>query len=267
MNWPNLQRTQGQRHLIVYAGQQQNSQTTLMLCQLKERGLKMEQFVSNKIWDKNGDGKFNHKDIIHAAKNMGKGLKGALDLDGDGSIDLKDFNIAAKVTGATVVGAGATLGVGALTGASIVSGTATSIATAVTATAGAAIGGAVGPFLGTTSSLTVALLPSFWGPVTVIMSKTVVSSKIVSGIAAIGSLTGSMSTSAIAKVSGLKVIQAIAIKTGVSKGSLIVIAGIPIAREAAIAAGLISIVIVAGYAYILLNKECTSAEVEAAIPT
>lgn len=63
-----------------------------------------------------------------------------------------------------------------------------------------------------------------------------------------------MNSALVAKIAGLPVVEALAIKSGVSKGSLIVIAGVPVTREVALAAGLFSLVLVGGYAYLLLNS-------------
>ncbi len=70
-----------------------------------------------------------------------------------------------------------------------------------------------------------------------------------------------MNSALVAKIAGLPVIEALAVNAGVSKGALIVIAGVPVAREVAIAVGLISIVIVGGYAYFLLNRGVNSKDV------
>ena len=64
-----------------------------------------------------------------------------------------------------------------------------------------------------------------------------------------------MNSALVGKIAGLPVIEALAVNAGVSKGALIVISGVPVAREVAIAVGLISILIVGGYAYCLLNRE------------
>ncbi|WP_170624661.1 MULTISPECIES: dockerin type I domain-containing protein [unclassified Ruegeria] len=213
---------------------------------------------SKQSMDVNGDGKVDYKDFVHAAKKIGSKAippKSAFDANNDGVIDHRDALIGAKIAGAAVVGAGATLAAGAYGGALIVSGTATTIATGIVSVAGAAAGGFTGAILGTATTSTFLAMKSASGAI-IIVSETAaaVSPGLVSAFSALGSSVGAMNSAVIAKVAGLPVIEALALNAGVSNGALVMIFGIPIAREVAIAAGLISLVIVGGYAYLLLNK-------------
>jgi hypothetical protein len=220
---------------------------------------------SKDAFDVNGDGKVDYKDFVDAAKKIGNSAipsKSTFDANGDGTVDYKDALVGAKIAGAAIVGAGTTFAAGAYGGALIVSGTATSIATGIVGAAGATIGAFTGTLLGTATTSTFLAMKTASGAL-IIVSETAaaVSPGLVSAFSAVGSTAGAMNTALVAKVAGLPVVQAIAVNAGVSKGALIVIAGVPVAREIAIAVGLVSIVIVGGYAYLLLNKDVDSADV------
>jgi hypothetical protein len=77
---------------------------------------------------------------------------------------------------------------------------------------------------------------------------------LVSAFSAVGSIGSAMNSSMVAKIAGLPVIQSLAVNAGVAKGSLVIIGGVPILRETAIATGLILLVIIGSYAYFLLNE-------------
>lgn len=214
---------------------------------------------SKDAFDVNGDGKVDYKDFIDGARKLGSKAipsKSTFDANGDGKIDYKDAVVGAKIAGAAVVGAGTTLAAGAYGGALIVSGTASSIATGIVGAAGATAGAFTGTLLGTATTSTFLAMKTASGAL-IIVSETAaaISPGLVSAFSAVGSGAGAMNSALVAKIAGLPVIEALAVNAGVSKGALIVIAGIPVAREMAIAVGLISIVIVGGYAYFLLNKD------------
>lgn len=214
---------------------------------------------SRDAFDVNGDGKVDYKDFIDGARKLGSKAipsKATFDANGDGKIDYKDAVLGAKIAGAAVVGAGTTLAAGAYGGALIVSGTASSIATGIVGAAGATVGAFTGTLLGTATTSTFLAMKTASGAL-IIVSETAaaISPGLVSAFSAVGSGAGAMNSALVAKIAGLPVIEALAVNAGVSKGALIVIAGVPVAREVAIAVGLISILIVGGYAYFLLNRE------------
>lgn len=220
---------------------------------------------SKKIFDVNGDGKVDYRDVVDAAKRLGSKAipsKSTFDANGDGKVDYKDAVVGAKIAGAAMVGAGATLAAGAYGGALIVSGTASAIATGVVGAAGATIGAFTGTILGTATTSTFLAMKSASGAL-IIVSETaaMVSPGLVSAFSAAGSTVGAMNSTLVANIAGLPVIEALAVNAGVSKGALVVIAGVPVAREVAVAVGLVSIVIVGGYAYFLLNKDFDQDEV------
>jgi len=220
---------------------------------------------SKKTFDVNGDGKVDYRDVVDAAKRLGSKAipsKSTFDANGDGKVDYKDAVVGAKIAGAAMVGAGATLAAGAYGGALIVSGTASAIATGVVGAAGATIGAFTGTILGTATTSTFLAMKSASGAL-IIVSETaaMVSPGLVSAFSAAGSTVGAMNSTLVANIAGLPVIEALAVNAGVSKGALVVIAGVPVAREVAVAVGLVSIVIVGGYAYFLLNKDFDQDEV------
>jgi hypothetical protein len=220
---------------------------------------------SKGAFDLNGDGKVNYRDFIDGARMVGSKAipsKATFDANGDGKIDYMDAVVGAKIAGAAVVGAGTTLAAGAYGGALIISGTASSIATGIVGAAGATVGAFTGTLLGTATKSTFLAMKTASGAL-IVVSETAaaVSPGLVSAFSAVGSGAGAMNSALVAKIAGLPVIEALAVNAGVSKGALIVIAGVPVAREVAIAVGLISIVIVGGYAYFLLNRGVNSKDV------
>ena len=85
---------------------------------------------------------------------------------------------------------------------------------------------------------------------------TVFAPGLVSAFAADTAKIGSaMNTAVVAQIARLHLVEAIAIHSGRNKGSMIVIGDISILREAAIAVGLIALVVVGAYAYLLLNEK------------
>jgi Dockerin type I domain len=221
--------------------------------------------LSKETLDVNGDGKVDYKDVVEAAKKIGSKAipsKSAFDANNDGVVDYKDALVGVKIAGAAVLGTGATLAAGAYGGALIVSGGATAIATGVVGAAGAAVGAFTGVILGTATTSTFIAMKTASGAL-IIVSETAaaVSPGLISAFSAVGSSVGAMNSTLVAKVAGLPVIEALAVNAGVSKGALVMIFGIPVAREVAIAAGLISVVIIGGYAYLLLNKGVEKDEV------
>lgn len=214
---------------------------------------------SKDAFDVNGDGKIDYRDFFDGARKLGSKAipsKATFDANGDGKIDYKDAVVGAKIAGAAVVGAGTTIAVGAYGGALIVSGTASSIATGIVGAAGATVGAFTGTLLGTATTSTFLAMKTASGALIIVSeSAAAISPGLVSAFSAVGSGAGAMNSALVAKIAGLPVIEALAVNAGVSKGALIVIAGVLVAREVAIAVGLISILIVGGYAYCLLNRE------------
>tara|TARA_Y100000588_G_scaffold79793_1_gene83546 strand:- start:1812 stop:2255 length:444 start_codon:yes stop_codon:yes gene_type:complete len=130
------------------------------------------------------------------------------------------------------------------------------IATGIVGAAGATVGAFTGALLGTATTSSFLAMKTASGAL-IIVSETsaAISPGLVSAFSAVGSGAGAMNSALVGKIAGLPVIEALAVNAGVSKGALIVISGVPVAREVAIAVGLISILIVGGYAYCLLNRE------------
>lgn len=185
---------------------------------------------------------------------MVKRKRKAFDLNGDGKVDYRDAIVATKIAGATVVGAGTALAAGAYGGALVVSGTASTIATGIVAAAGASVGAFAGAILGATSATFMAVETASGAVVIASEAAVAFTPKVVSAFSGVGSVTSAMNSTIVAKIAGLPVIQSLAVEAAISKGSTIVIGGVPILREAALAAGLISLIIVGGYAYVLLNE-------------
>ena len=181
-------------------------------------------------------------------------ISSKFDLNGDGKVDYKDAIVAAKFVGAVAAGVGTSLAAGAYGGALTVSGTATAIATGITASVGATAGAFTGALLGATTTSTFVAVKAASGTMIVAAhSAAAFTPGLVSAFSAVASIGSAMNTAVVANIAGLPVIEAIAINTGLTKGSLVLIGGVPILREAAIAAGLIVLVIVGGYAYIMLT--------------
>ena len=69
-------------------------------------------------------------------------------------------------------------------------------------------------------------------------------------------------------VAGLPIIKSIAISNAIAANEIVMIAGIPMAVNAALAAGLIAIVIVGAYAYYVLTKDAIkTVEEEPGLPS
>jgi hypothetical protein len=181
---------------------------------------------------------------------VAKEKRNALDLNGDGRVDYKDAIVATKIAGAAVVGAGTALAAGAYSGALVVSGTASTIATGIVATAGASVGAFTGAILGATSTTFMAVKTASGAVVIASEAAVTFTPQLVAAFSGVSA----MNSMVVAKIAGLPVIQSLAVEAAISKGSTIVIGGVPILREAALAAGLISLLIVGGYAYVLLNE-------------
>jgi hypothetical protein len=199
-------------------------------------------------FDVNGDGKVDYKDILAAAKK-------AMDLNGDGQVNLKDALWGAGVIGAS---AGAAATAGYLSGAALVSATSSAIGGTLVATGGSIAGALAGISIGTTTvgALSVVNL----GQMVVVKSAfaQVVNA---SAAAAITSATTAVSVAAEAAsgyVGGLPVIKTAALAALEKSGEVIVIAGVPIGIHAAIAAGLVTLVICAGVVYFLRSEQTLS---------
>lgn len=193
--------------------------------------------------------------VLKAAKDM---ASKTLDLNGDGVVDHRDAVVAAKIIGAAAAGVGSTALASAAAGSAIVATGASAVAAQVTALAGAAVGAFVAATLGTSTAAMsiVALGPTslFIGTVSV---TTAVSTKVLAASAATGALVGQLANGTLA---GLPVIQQIALSSAISANEIVLVAGVPMGVSAALAAGLIAIVIVGGYAYYLLTKDRLSEE-------
>jgi hypothetical protein len=196
-------------------------------------------------FDVNGDGKVDYKDAIAAAKKV-------LDLNGDGTVNLKD-----ALWGAGIIGAGATSAAtaGYLTGAALVTATSTAIGSTIAATGGSIAGVLAGTTLGT--STVGSLLIHNLGSVVIVKSAIaqVVNTSVVSGITSVTTAMTVAAEAATGYISGLPVIKSAAVGILQAKGEVILIAGAPIGIHAAIAAGLVMLVICAGVVYFLRNKQ------------
>ena len=228
-------------------------------------------FIPKKSWfDTNGDGDVDYRDFLAAAKNAIDAItpsKEIFDINGDGVVDVNDALDAARITGATIAGAGATLGVGAVAGSILVTGKAAAIASVVASSIGAAAGAGLGVIFGTTTGTmfgAVQLANGAW----ILAAKTVVATSptFVTTMSSAGALISGTAKGAVDTIAGLPVIKATALKSLVASKEIVVIAGIPVAREIAIAAGLIAVVVASGYAYYVLTRNRIEAtEVEDAI--
>lgn len=199
-------------------------------------------------FDVNGDGKVDYKDILEAAKK-------AMDLNGDGEVNLKDALWGASAIG---VSAGAAAAAGYLSGAALVSATSSAMGATLVATGGSIAGALAGISLGTTTvgALSVVNL----GQMVVVKSAfaQVVNT---SAAAAITSATTAVSVAAEAAsgyVSGLPVIKSAAIASLEKSGEVVLVAGTPIGLHAAIAAGLVALVVCGGIVYYLRTKQTLS---------
>lgn len=222
-------------------------------------------FIPKKSWfDINNDGDVDYRDFLVAAQNTLEALtpsKNVFDVNGDGVVDVNDALDAARITGATITGAGVTLGAGAVAGSILVTGKATAIATLITSSIGATVGTGLGAVFGTTTGTlwaAVQLSNGAW----ILATETVVtmSPAFVMTMSSAGALIAGTAKGAIDSIAGLTIIHTAALKSLVASSELIVIAGIPVAREVALAAGLIAVVIVGGYAYYVLTRNRIDAD-------
>lgn len=225
--------------------------------------------IPKKIWfDVNGDGSVDYHDIISAAQKTVNAItpsKNTFDINGDGVVDINDALDAARITGATIAGIGVTFSVGAVAGSILVTGKATAIAAVVASSIGAAAGAGFGAIFATTSTVSwgaVQLASGSW----ILATKTVVATSpaFVTAMSSIGSLATATSSGVVKTVAGFPVIQSAAVKSLISSKQVLLIAGIPVAREVALASGLVALVVVGGYAYyVLTRKRINKADVEA----
>ena len=224
--------------------------------------------MPKKSWfDMNGDGSIDHHDLINAAQKVVDTItpsKNAFDINGDGVVDINDALDAARITGATIAGIGVTFGVGAVAGSVLVTGKATAIASVVASSIGAAAGAGIGAVFGTTTAVSwgaVQLASGSW----ILATKTVVSSSpaFMMAMSSAGSFASAASSGIVNTIAGFPVVQSAAVKSLVASKEVWVIAGIPVAREVALATGLVAVVVVGGYAYyVLTRKRLEKQEVE-----
>lgn len=228
-----------------------------------------DKLIPKKIWfDVNGDGSVDCHDIVLAAQKAVSALtpsKNAFDINGDGIIDINDALDAARITGATIAGIGVTFSVGAVAGSVLVTGKATAIASVVASSIGAAAGAGFGSVFVTTNTVSwaaVQLASGSW----ILATKTVVATSpaFVTAMSSIGSLATGTSSGIVNTIAGFPVIKAAAVQSLVSSNQVLLIAGIPVAREVALVTGLVALVVVSGYAYyVLTRKRIDRVDVEA----
>jgi len=225
-------------------------------------------FVPKKSWfDTNNDGDIDYKDFLKAAKNALDALtpsSSILDINGDGKVDVNDALDAARITGATIAGAGITVAASSYAGTILISGKATAIATTIAASIGAGFAGGVTTLLGSTTTIGWAAWQTTSGAwIVAAKSVTSISPALISTISGAGAIVPSTVSGVIETIAGFPVIQAIATDALVSSGDILMVVGIPIAREVAIAAGLIALVIIGGYSYYILTRHhITKQEIE-----
>jgi hypothetical protein len=203
--------------------------------------------------DVNGDGTIDHRDIAEAVRRTAKGAVSALDVNGDGAITRKDAVVASKIIGAAISGAGATAAASAMSGSAIVASGASAIAAKITAISGAAAGAFIAAILGPTTTTAIGII-QVGSSLLVCSSTTVtaVSAKLAALSASGGALAAQVANGTVA---GLPVIKSMALSNAVAANQVVVVAGIPMGISAAIAAGLVAVIIVGGYAYYLLTKD------------
>ena len=225
-------------------------------------------FIPKKSWfDANGDGDVDCRDFLDAAQKVVDSItpsKNILDINGDGVVDINDALDAARITGATIAGIGVTFSAGALAGSVLVTGKATAIATVVASSMGAAAGAGIGAVFGTTTAVSwgaVQLASGSW----ILATKTVISSSpaFVTAMSSAGSFASTTSSGIVNTIAGFPVVQSAAVKSLVASKNILVIAGVPVAREVARVTGLVAVVVVGGYAYyVLTRKRLEKQEVE-----
>jgi len=225
-------------------------------------------FIPKKSWfDANGDGDVDCRDFLDAAQKVVDSItpsKNILDINGDGVVDINDALDAARITGATIAGIGVTFSAGALAGSVLVTGKATAIATVVASSMGAAAGAGIDAVFGATTAVSwgaVQLASGSW----ILATKTVISSSpaFVTAMSSAGSFASTTSSGIVNTIAGFPVVQSAAVKSLVASKNILVIAGVPVAREVALVTGLVAVVVVGGYAYyVLTRKRLEKQEVE-----
>ena len=239
---------------------------------IREMDVKMKKyfgkFVPKKSWfDANGDGDVDYKDFLFAAK---KALDAAtpssntFDINGDGKVDINDALDAARITGVAIAATGVTAAASSYAGAVLVTGKATAIATTIAGSIGAGVGGGLTALLGSTTTVSWLAWQTTSG-VWVVAAKgvTAVSPTLVTAVSGASTFVASSAGSAVSTIAGFPVIEQIAINSLVSSGDILMIAGVPVAREVALASALVAVVVVAGYSfYILTRKRISKEEVE-----
>lgn len=191
-------------------------------------------------FDLNGDGKVDYRDALSL-----------FDFNGDGSVDLKDFLFGVTAVGATAATSAAA---GYLAGTALVSATASSIASTLLAAGGSVAGALSGLALGTSTCGMLSI--TNLGSCVIVKSAvaTVVNANIAAGVTSVLTTATVAAEAATGFVAGLPVIQSIATTSLASAGKVIVIGGVPIGITAAIAAGIVTMVVIAGVAYFLRNE-------------
>lgn len=225
-------------------------------------------FVPQKSWfDANGDGDVDYKDFIHAAKkalDVAIPSSEAFDINGDGRVDINDALDAARITGVAIAATGVTAAASSYAGAVLVTGKATAIATTIAGSIGAGVGGGLTALLGSTTTVAWAAWQTTSG-VWVVAAKgvTAVSPTLVTAVSGASAFVASSAESAVTTIAGFPVVEQIATNALVSAGDILMIAGVPVAREVAIASALVAVVVVSGYTfYILTRKRISKDEVE-----
>jgi hypothetical protein len=214
--------------------------------------------------DINNDGVVDSKDLVAGAKKVLGALtpsKNLFDINGDGRVDSKDALDAMRITGAAIAGAGVTFSAGAVAGSVLITGKVTAIASVIASAIGSATAAGLGVVYGTVSSATVSavqLSNGVW--ILGVRSFLETSPTFVSLASSTGALVTGTATSIVDSIAGLPVLKSVALKSLVSSNKVLVIAGVPIAREVAIAAGLVAVVVVGGYAYYVLTRDRVSPE-------
>lgn len=189
---------------------------------------------------------------IKYIKDAAKVAANALDVNGDGVIDHRDAVAAGKIAGAATVGAGVTAAAGVLAGSAIVATGASAIASKVAMVSGAAAGAFIAGTLGATTAVSASIF--HFGSVVVIGSSAVtsVSAPLLAAAASTGSWAAQLATG---KIADMAILKSVALSKAVAAGDVVMIAGVPVGVTAALAAGLIAIVIVGAYAYYVLTKD------------
>lgn len=233
---------------------------------IREREMKkyFGKFVPKKFWidaneDGDGDGDVDYQDFIFAAKSALNSItpsKQTLDINGDGKVDINDALDAARITGAAIAATGITVAVSSYAGAVLVTGQATTIATTITASIGAGIGGGLTALLGSTTTVAWATWQTSSG-VWIIAAKGVkaISPTLVASVSGASAFAASSAQSAVSAIAGFPLIEKIAMSSLVGSGDILIIAGVPIAREVAIASALVALVVFAGYTYYILTRK------------